>query len=128
MRIILLALVAACATSQPVATPTVQTEKPKPEERFDFKVRQDFFDGMRGDAAALDRAQKFCEDTLAKNPDHAEAMVWHGAALAARSAQAFAKGDRDTGIALYTKGVARDGPRGHARADSRRACGSRAAR
>jgi pentatricopeptide repeat protein len=50
-----------------------------------MKVRQDFFDGIRGDAAALDRAQKLCEDTLAKDPDHAEALVWHGAALAARS-------------------------------------------
>ena len=68
-------------------------------------VRQDFFDGMRGDAAALDRAQKLCEDTLAKNPNHAEALVWHGGILAARSSQAFRKGDRDTGLQLYTKGT-----------------------
>lgn len=117
MRIILLALITACASTPPAQHPAASapttaaaaTDAPKTastEERFDFKVRQDFFDGMRGDAAALDRAQKLCEDTLAKNPDHAEALVWHGAALAGRSAQAFAKGDRDTGMALYTKGVA----------------------
>jgi len=134
MRIILLALISACASTPPAqhpapasapttataatAAPTTETATaapktdaamtgaPKEEDRFEFKVRQDFFDGMRGDAAALDRAQKFCEDTLAKNPDHAEALVWHGAALAGRSAQAFAKGDRDTGMALYMKGLA----------------------
>ena len=114
MRTILLALVvAACASpTRPgprAPTPTAAAPAPAPEprdERFDFKVRQDFFDGMRGDAAALDRAQKLCEDTLARNPNHAEALVWHGAALAGRSAQAFARGDRDTGIALYMKGVA----------------------
>ncbi len=106
----LLAIIAACAShTQPAPrapTPPTPAAAPAQEERFDVKVRQDFFDGMRGDAAALDRAQKLCEDTLAKNPDHAEALVWHGAALAGRSAQAFARGDRDTGLALYTKGVA----------------------
>lgn len=117
MRIILLALLAACASSQPtkpVASPATSSNAvaanrhtPGAEaDRFDFKVRQDFFDGIRGDAAALDRAQKLCEETLAKQPDHAEALVWHGAALAARSSQAFAHGDRDTGMALYTKGTA----------------------
>ena len=50
------------------------------EDAFDYKVRADFFDGLRGDTAALDRAIKLCEDTLAREPDHAEAMVWHGAA------------------------------------------------
>ena len=60
MRIILLALVAACASTP---TPAPKTAAPKTAaaptqpERFDFLVRQDFFDGMRGDAAALDRAQ-----------------------------------------------------------------------
>lgn len=111
MRIILLALLAACASSQPakpVASPATRqpTTAAAEPDRFDFKVRQDFFDGIRGDAAALDRAQKLCEDTLAKHPDHAEALVWHGAALAARSSQAFQRGDRDTGMALYTKGTA----------------------
>ncbi len=112
MRTIVLAMFAACASGHPtpVASPAqpavvASTKAPADSERFDVKVRQDFFDGIRGDAAALDRAQKLCEDTLAKNPNHAEAMVWHGAALAARSQQAFMKGDRDTGLALYMKGT-----------------------
>jgi pentatricopeptide repeat protein len=105
MRILLLATLAACATTQPphvASSPAAAAPKP---ERFDTKIRQDFFDGMRGDAAALDRAQKLCEDTLAHHPDQPEALVWHGAALAARSQQAFAKGDRDTGLELYEKGT-----------------------
>jgi tetratricopeptide (TPR) repeat protein len=107
MRTTLLVLLAACASTQPapVATPAAPPKAPADAERFDFKVRQDFFDGMRGDAAALDRAQKLCEDTLARNPNHAEAMVWHGAALAARSREAFQRGDRDAGMALYTKAL-----------------------
>ena len=111
MRTLLLAFLAACAAPQhqsapaspaPAAAPSEAAAKP---ERFDNLVRQDFFDGMRGDKAAMDRAMKLCEDTLAKNPNHAEALVWHGAGLAARSAQAFATGDRDNGISLYEKGV-----------------------
>jgi len=106
MRILLLATLAACATTQPAPpAPVAAAAPPAKAERFEFKVRQDFFDGMRGDAAALDRAQKFCEDTLAKSPNHAEAMVWHGAMLTARAQQAFAKGDRTTGLELYQKGT-----------------------
>ena len=101
-----LATLAACATTQPpppaAAPPVAKAAKP---ERFDFKVRQDFFDGIRGDAAALDRAQKVCEDTLAQHPNDPEALVWHGAALTARSRDAFAKGDRDKGMELYQKGT-----------------------
>jgi len=109
MRILLLATLAACATTQPPppaasSSPPVVAAAAKPE-RFDNKIRQDFFDGIRGDAAALDRAQKLCEDTLAQHPDQPEALVWHGAALAARSSKAFAHGDRDTGLALYEKGT-----------------------
>lgn len=110
MRILLLALIAACASSPPARPaapagppPAVTAAPPATAERFDARVRQDFFDGLRGDAAALDRAQQLCEDTLARQPDHAEALVWHGAALATRSYQAFARGDRDAGLALYTK-------------------------
>jgi tetratricopeptide (TPR) repeat protein len=108
MRILMLATLAACATTQPPppaassAPPTVAAAKP---ERFDDKIRQDFFDGIRGDAAALDRAQKLCEDTLAKQPDQPEALVWHGAAITARSTLAFRSGDRNKGMELYAKGI-----------------------
>ena len=75
------------------------------EDGFDAKVRADFFDGLRGDAAALDRVVKICEDTLASQPNHTEAMVWHGAALIGRGGVAFRSGDAATGRALIAKGL-----------------------
>ena len=69
------------------------------------KVRVDYFDGVRGDQAALDRAIAACEATLAKNPMHAEAMVWHGAGLVARSIPKFRSGDIAGGRALNQQGV-----------------------
>ena len=75
-------------------------------EGFEYKVRSDFFDGLRGDKAALDRAIKVCEDTLAREPNHAEAMVWHGAGIMARSSLAFRAGDRANGMTLYQQGLA----------------------
>ena len=106
MRHILLLAVVAC--SHPAATKSPTAPKPAPvaEERFDEQVRADFFDGMRGDDAAMARAMKVCEDTLARNPKHAEAMVWHGAGIVAQSRNAFATGNQAHGIELYTKGIA----------------------
>lgn len=98
----ILAFLAVTACSH-AAAPTPAAPKP---ERFDEQVRADFFDGMRGDAAAMARAMKLCEDTLAKNPKHAEAMVWHGAGIIGRSGEAFRRGDQANGIDLYTKGLA----------------------
>jgi hypothetical protein len=107
---------AACgAPAAPAAAPTAPTAaaadtSPPParadDERFDLEVRGDFFAGLRGDAAALDRAMTLCEQTLADNPEHAEAMVWHGAGLVARSGAAFRRGDQTEGRALWDKGMA----------------------
>ena len=109
----LLALLAtACAgtTLHPApATAPAATPAPAPAPRFDELVRQDFFDGMRGDPAAFARAMKLCEDTLAKNPQHAEAMVWHGAGVLVRSGQAFRAGDATTGMQEYQAGLAEMG-------------------
>ena len=74
-------------------------------ERFDYVVRDDFFAGLRGDTARLTRAMKVCEDLLAKNPRHAEALVWHGAALLIQAGQAFQRGEPDTARALSNRGV-----------------------
>ena len=46
--------------------------------RFDHKVREDFFAGIGGNKEALDRAMKITDEVLAKDPNHAEALVWHG--------------------------------------------------
>ena len=35
-----------------------------PAERFDNQVRADMFAGLAGDATAMDRAMKLCEETL----------------------------------------------------------------
>src|ERR1700730_1467701 len=74
-------------------------------ERFDYLVRADFFAGMAGDAAAMDRAMKVCEDALAKNPKHAEAMVWHGGGLVFKAGQAFRTGNVERGVPLWTSGL-----------------------
>src|SRR5262249_22722993 len=55
---------------------------------------------------ALDRAMALCETTLSRDPNHAEAMVWHGAGLIARSKSAFEAGDSATGMQLYQRGIA----------------------
>ena len=43
------------------------------QERFDLRVRTDFFAGFAGNQQALDRAMKLCEEELARNPANAEA-------------------------------------------------------
>ena len=53
---------------------------PARTERFDNVVREDLFAGFAGDADALARGLKKCDEALAKNPKHAEALVWRGAA------------------------------------------------
>lgn len=78
---------------------------PKATPRFDSLVRDDFFAGMMGDAARLDRGMKFTEEILAVNPKHADALVWHGGGLLARAAQAYAKGDASAGDSFWNRGL-----------------------
>jgi hypothetical protein len=109
MRHLLLICLVACSHSQPAkpaAPATVEAASAAEVEGFDEKVRADFFDGLRGDTAAMDRAMKVCDETLAKNPKHPEAMVWHGAGVVGRASLAFRAGDNAKGIELYTKGLA----------------------
>lgn len=74
-------------------------------ERFDLAVRGDFFAGFAGNTAALDRAMKACETQLAANPQHAEAMVWHGSGTLYLAGQLFRKGDLAGGGELWGKGM-----------------------
>lgn len=73
--------------------------------RFDNKVRESFFSGFAGDAAALEQAMKMCEEALARDPRDAAAMVWHGSGLVFRSGQAFRKGDFAQGRELWNRGL-----------------------
>lgn len=76
------------------------------QQRFDFKVREDMFAGMDGDTEAFDRAMKLIADTLAKDPDHAEALVWRGDGRLFMAGQAFQRGDFAAGRKLYGEGLA----------------------
>lgn len=75
------------------------------DDNLDAIVRSDFFAGMMGNRTRLDRAMKYCEDLLAKNPKHAEALVWHGGGLLVRAVHAYTKGDDDAGDKLWKTGI-----------------------
>ncbi len=75
-------------------------------QRFDLKVRQDFFAGFSGDTDALTRGMRACDAALAENPKNAEAIVWHGSGLLFQAGQAFQGGDQQTGMSLWTRGLA----------------------
>ena len=75
-------------------------------ERFDLLVRGDMFAGFEGDEEAFDRALALCEKRLADNPNHAQALVWHGAATFFRGGRALAAGGRDQALAFFRQGSA----------------------
>ncbi len=75
------------------------------QERFDLRVRNYFFAGFSGDAAALEKGMKICEESLAADPKNAEALVWHGSGLYFQAGQAFQKGDQQNGMQLWTRGL-----------------------
>jgi tetratricopeptide (TPR) repeat protein len=74
-------------------------------QRFDMKVRNDFFAGFTGDKEALIRAMRNCEEALKEDAGNAQALVWHGAGLFFQSGQAFQTGDSQTGMDLYQRGL-----------------------
>ena len=75
------------------------------QQRFDLKVRNDFFIGFAGDSAALARGMQACEQALAENPKNAEALVWHGGGLFFSAGDAFRSGDSQKGMDLWTRGL-----------------------
>jgi pentatricopeptide repeat protein len=75
------------------------------QDRFDFKVRNDFFAGLAGDQASLDKGMKICEDILANDPKQPEALVWHGTGLITESREAFQRGDQKKGGELWQRGL-----------------------
>jgi hypothetical protein len=75
------------------------------EERFDMRVRNDFFAGFAGNQEALDRAMKVCEEELAHNPANAAALVWHGSGVFFESRNYFRAGDQAKGIEFWQRGL-----------------------
>lgn len=76
------------------------------QERFDVKVRSDFFAGFAGNREALLRGMKACEEVLAREPTHAEALVWHGGGLHFLAGELFQRGEMARGAELAGRGLA----------------------
>jgi len=77
----------------------------QPAQRFDLKVRQDFFAGFNGDSEALARGMRASEEALAANPKFGEALVWHGSGLMFQAGQAFGSGDQAKGSELWSRAL-----------------------
>jgi tetratricopeptide (TPR) repeat protein len=80
-------------------------QAPAGQARFDYLVRGDFFAGLAGDQARMEKARALCERTLADNPKHPEALVWHGAILFAEAGRAFQSGDAARGGELFGRAI-----------------------
>lgn len=93
--VLLLAMVAALGQAPSAQTPA----------RFDNLIREDFFAGVAGDEVRLQKAMDLCERRLAENPNHPEALVWHGAGVLVRSGRAFRAGDFARGGDLFMTGL-----------------------
>jgi hypothetical protein len=76
------------------------------QERFDYQVRDDMFRAFGDNEAALKSALATIEEKLSENPDHAEALVWRGAARYWQAGRAFSAGDPTGARALAAAGLA----------------------
>src|SRR5689334_15798629 len=76
------------------------------QERFDYAVRDDMFRAFGGNEAAFKNAMAKIEETVAANPDHAEALVWRGAGTYWKAGQAYRTGDVVGARALATAAMA----------------------
>ena len=84
-----------------LATPTAADE-PK---GFNQTARELFTAGFAGNQESLERGMALVERTLEADPDHPGALVWQASGWVFLSREHFRQGDRDTGRALFTKGV-----------------------
>jgi len=99
-KLLFAALVAGC-----LGFAVVAEDEPKARKRFDTVVREDLFAGFGGDADALTRGVKNCEDALAKDPKNAEALVWRGAARVFTAGQKFGAGKPAEAFPIWTAGL-----------------------
>jgi len=72
---------------------------------FGVHVRNLYFKAIRGDSEALAQVLELLEGKLAEEPDHPEALVYHGSLQLALSGNAFQKGDMEQGRSLWTEGL-----------------------
>jgi hypothetical protein len=86
---------------------------------FDDKVRADFFAGIAGDQAALQRGMAAAEDAIANEPQFAaEAKSWHGTGLLVLSGQQFKQGDIIAGTDLWMRANREMEEAGHMQPDN----------
>ena len=76
------------------------------QERFDYEVREEMFRAFGGNEAALKSAMATIEAKLKEQPDHAEALVWRGAARTCMAGRALQAGDQAGARDLSAAGMA----------------------
>ena len=77
------------------------------QDRFDpFQIQLDFFAGMGGDQARLQRAMAATEKELGQNPNNASALVWHGLGVAMLSEREAEAGKFEAAMGMLQKGLA----------------------
>jgi hypothetical protein len=99
------ALCLAIALTIPLGSVGQARPTPPQAQRFDELVRTDFFAGVAGDAAALDRAMRLIEATLDADPRRPDVLVWHGSGLIARAVQSVEKGGVPASDSLWKRGL-----------------------
>jgi hypothetical protein len=104
MRLTFAATFAVYLTTLAVVTGQQPASAP-PSARFDMEVRADFFAAFTGDMKRFERGMARTEEVLAADPNHAEAMVWHGSGLLFRAGQAFQQKDMPKGMELWGRGL-----------------------
>jgi tetratricopeptide (TPR) repeat protein len=75
------------------------------EPRFDHQVRNLFFSGFSGNQENLQEGMKRCQEVLAKDPKHAEALVWHGGGLMFLAGREFREGRGENGMKMFNQGL-----------------------
>lgn len=98
-------LVATLLTLSLLFSPAPKAQEPLKPSPLIYAVRSDLFAGLRGDMTRLERGMKACEATLATEPNHPEALVWHGAGLAYLAGQALRRQELIRARDLLERGI-----------------------
>jgi tetratricopeptide (TPR) repeat protein len=82
-------------------------QAPGPQPTFYTMVREDSFAGfMAGDMERFEKAMKYTDEVLAKEPQNPNATVWLGAGMIFRATRLYDKGETAKADELYDQGLA----------------------
>src|SRR4051812_10874618 len=70
------------------------------------QMRNDLFAAMRGNSDALKRMLDSSQKVLDQNPDHAQALAWHGAATIGSFFMEAQNGNAQVAVPIFQKGAA----------------------